>query len=77
MVRFGAEMVKEIRDAAEVREKVLLSKVETLIDNCLNSKNMVRILAYFVERSLCNSCYIDITNALLSGVYMIVTSRSN
>lgn len=34
-------MVKEIRDAAEVREKVLLSKLEILIDNCLNSKNMV------------------------------------
>lgn len=35
------EMVREIRDAAEVREKVLLSKLEILIDNCLNSKNMV------------------------------------
>ena len=37
------EMVKEIRDAAEMREKVLLSKVEKLVDSCLNSKKMVGI----------------------------------
>lgn len=36
-------MVKEIRDAAEVRENILMSKVERLIENCLNPKKMVSI----------------------------------
>lgn len=36
-------MVKEIRDAAELREKVLLSKIETLIEKCEESKNAVGI----------------------------------
>lgn len=37
------EMVKEIRNAAELRENLLVSKVESLIEQCLNSKNMVSI----------------------------------
>lgn len=37
------EMVKEIRDAAEAREKIMLSKIETSIEQCLNSKNVVSI----------------------------------
>lgn len=36
-------MVKEIRNAAELRENLLVSKVESLIEKCLNSNNMVSI----------------------------------
>ncbi|XP_065211679.1 uncharacterized protein LOC135839524 isoform X2 [Planococcus citri] len=38
-----AQMVKEIRDAAQIRENVLLSKVEALIEKCSNTKNMTNI----------------------------------
>lgn len=34
-------MVKEIRDAAQIRENVLFSKVEALVEKCASSKNMV------------------------------------
>lgn len=37
------EMVKEIRDAAQIRETVLVAKVEALVEKCTNVKNMVRI----------------------------------
>lgn len=39
-------MVKEIRNAAELRENLLVSKVESLIEKCLNSKNMVSFFRY-------------------------------
>ncbi len=35
-------MVKEIRDAAEIRENALISKVEALIEKCIKSKSGVR-----------------------------------
>lgn len=35
-------MVKEIRDAAQIRENVLFSKTEALIERNASTKNMVR-----------------------------------